>query len=172
MNGLEDLIEKLKLGFSHKDTFLIAIDGIGGSGKSTVALKLAEAVGARIIATDAFYSKDTEEHDVKKLHEAVLDAKNEPGITIIEGIYSMNSNTRDLYDYKIWVECEPKVALERGIKRSGEQEREIWTNVWQPNELTYVKAENSSSYADLVLDTTKADLQSFHLADAIPELGS
>ena len=81
------------------------------------------------------------------------------GTVLIEGCYALRHELRHLYDYKIWVECSPVVAMERALRRDGgEKDRVVWEQVYAPNESGYVGEEEPDRCADMIVDTNGADL--------------
>ena len=159
MVNTENISNRIRKIAANKETVLIAIDGLGGSGKSTLARRLANSLNATIVEMDRFYSEEEMRHNIEQaLVNGIIPAKESKGITIVEGVYSMHSNLLDNYDFKIWIECDPKVALERGIRRSGEQERDVWIKIWQPLELEYIEEEKPQEKADIVINTTTEEL--------------
>jgi uridine kinase len=70
---------------------------------------------------------------------------------IVEGIYTTSSVTRELYDFRIWVECPRNERLQRGLGRDGAAARDRWVNDWMPQEDAYMKLEAPREHADLVV---------------------
>lgn len=77
------------------------------------------------------------------------------GMVIIEGIYSIRKELANKYDYKIWVDCPRDIRLSRGLKRDGEEARDIWENNWMVSEDIYVKEHKPYEIADLVVNGTE-----------------
>jgi uridine kinase len=75
------------------------------------------------------------------------------GVTIVEGVYALQSELRDYYDATIWVETPRDIRLERGVKRDGESSLSQWVKDWMPLEDEYINdpAENPSANADVVV---------------------
>ncbi len=81
------------------------------------------------------------------------------GTVLIEGCYALRRELRHFYDYKIWVDCSPVVALERALRRDGgEKDRVVWERVYVPNESGYIGQEEPHRCADMLVDTNGADL--------------
>ncbi len=184
MHLSSDLIKKIESTPRRQKTFIIGVDGFGGSGKSTFAKLLKDHFkGATIVEMDDFYSPPLKRADYQRVNREVLipllsdtpasyrvyewktDTMSEPytiepgGVVIIEGIYSTNNEMRDAYDFKIWVECPQEVGIERGIARDvalGDTEiHNKWIKEWMPLEKEYADIHNPRGYADYIVDGTK-----------------
>ena len=186
---------------------IVAIDGRGGSGKSTIARNL-QAISdeVTIVQMDDLYRPSVERQgnaldlppgssfDWPRLEREVLHplrhgrpaafrrynwesdtlqemiSVNATGIVLVEGCYSTLPELVSWFDFTIWVECDAATCLERGIARSGEAEREIWTTEWAPLEDRYIQQQRPMSRAQMVIDTNDdsglafdADLQFLQL---------
>jgi uridine kinase len=160
---------------SRGGLFLIGVDGIGGSGKSTFVDRLAvQLTACKVIELDDFYSPQLRRQDwnqvagvLRRLRAGkTVTVKNKQlapeGYIIVEGVYALNKELREFYDFKIWVECEPAIALQRGLARSaarGLDETDIWTNEWLPNELRYKETQQPQAIADAILDRIEGEPQ-------------
>jgi uridine kinase len=154
-------------------TRIVAIDGPGGAGKSSLAVYLARELGAPIIQTDDFASWDNSLEWWPDLLETVLrpiaagqpvrymptswgaPAKTqvviEPGdFVLLEGVSASREAFRPYLAFSIWVETPREVRLRRGLDRDGEQAREDWER-WMAEEDAYVERERPADHADLVL---------------------
>ncbi|WP_105616310.1 uridine kinase family protein [Vallitalea okinawensis] len=87
------------------------------------------------------------------------------GIIIIEGVYSSRIELRDYYDYKIWVEADYQLRLNRGIERDGDEMREKWEEEWMPKEIKYIasKIHNPRENADIIIHGNSGDCKSFNM---------
>lgn len=139
-------------------TFL-AIDGHGGSGKSTFAKLLAQKIGAEIIHTDDFVNWknllnwgsrvkeevfDPIQHGVKCLsyqptswwenhNPEPIQNQLVTGIMILEGVGSSRKEFDEYISYRIFVDTSKEVCLERGLNRdsgTGKSREEI-TKIWE-----------------------------------------
>ena len=120
---------------------LVLIDGKGGSGKTSFAVKLTDALRGSIISTDdvAWWAdpiywdgeliagiiqpwldgknvKYTPSGWVKKNRAGFLEADSRKAL-VIEGSGACRKTLRKFSTYSIWIETEPSVARERVIKR-------------------------------------------------------
>lgn len=125
------------------NTLFIAIDGRGGSGKTTLAALLAKKLNAQLIQTDDFASWDNPydwwplaierifepiKHGAKVLNyprskwwdshqsEPVVD-QSVTNIMIIEGVSSLRKEFRDYISIGIFVNTPREICLRRGIER-------------------------------------------------------
>ncbi len=154
-------------------TRIVAIDGPGGAGKSSLAVYLAHELDAPIIHTDDFASWDNPLEWWPDLVEKVLrpitagqparytptswgaPAKPrvviEPGnFVLLEGMSASREAFRPYLTFSIWVETPRNVRLRRGVDRDGEQARADWDR-WMAEEDAYVEREQPSTHADVVL---------------------
>jgi len=156
-------------------TRIVAIDGHGGAGKSTLAEELAEELGgARIVRTDDFASWDVPLNWWPRLLEEVLEplsrgqaaryqrsswkAKEDAGLeeiapapfVVLEGVSASRDAFRPFLTFSIWVETPRELCLQRGLERDGEQARVQWEE-WMAEEDEYFEREQPRARADLVL---------------------
>lgn len=156
------------------ETRIVAIDGPGGAGKSSLAAWLAEELPATaVIHTDDFASWDNPldwwpaliEHALAPLaagaaarfqptswageeHAPVVI---EPGGTVLlEGVSATRNAFRPYLAYTIWVETERAVRLRRGIDRDGEDARAQWER-WMAEEDDYIARERPADHVDVVV---------------------
>ena len=154
-------------------TRLIAIDGPGGAGKTTLAAWLAEELQAAVIHTDEFASWDNPvdwwpemlERAVKPLaagesarykptawggEEHALVVVEPGGTVVLEGVTTSRNAFRPYLAYSIWIETARAVRLRRGIDRDGEGARAQWGR-WMEQEDRYIESERPYEHADVVL---------------------
>jgi len=156
-------------------TRIVAIDGHGGAGKSTLAAALAHELGAaRTVHTDDFASWDVPLDWWPRLLAEVLEplsrgetaryrrsnweGKEDAGFeeiapepfVVLEGVSSSREAFRLFLTFSIWVETRRELCLQRGLKRDGEQARAQW-EAWMAEEDEYVEREQPRQRADLVL---------------------
>ena len=164
-----------------KEITLIAIDGVGGSGKTTLAeLLRKELPNSVIIQLDDFYSPALQTTDVTRLKEQVLlplhnhhEAKYQiyewktnsysdwhilqpKGIFIFEGVYALDKNIREYYDLKVWINYPADLGFKRGIardvKRDGMDNTKKWKNIWMPLEERYINEQEPDKIADYIIE--------------------
>jgi uridine kinase len=181
---LKTIISKIKRLARSQETVLVAIDGVGGSGKTTLAeLLRSELKDCVVIQTDDFYSPPLQATDLIRLKEQVLlplhnhrEAKyqifewktdclsdwhilNPKGIFIIEGVYALDRIIREYFDLKIWVDYPADLGFERGISRDitrdGVDNSDQWKNIWMPLEEKYRTEQAPEKAADYIVDGAK-----------------
>jgi hypothetical protein len=74
---------------------------------------------------------------------------------IVEGVGLLHPDTKHLYDYMVWIDCEPTKATERAIRRdqlqgSGSENEELWWNTWAPNDADFFAKYRPDRAADFV----------------------
>jgi uridine kinase len=155
-------------------TKIVAVDGLGGAGKSSFARHLARALGATIVETDDFASWDDPADWWPRLIEELLVpiSRNETArferslwgpdmepetreveaaeILILEGVTASRDAFRPYLTYAIWVESPPGVRLRRGLARDGEDALEAW-QAWMAEEDRYRERERPDERADIVI---------------------
>lgn len=175
MDALKPLIETVKASRRPAGvaTRLIAVDGCGGAGKTTLAARLAEELQAVVIHTDEFASSDNPlnwwpemlERALKPLAagevahyqpttwggEERTPVLIEPGGTVVlEGVTASRTAFRPYLAYSIWIETDRAVRLQRGIDRDGEEARAQWEE-WMAAEDRYVESEKPAEHVNVVL---------------------
>lgn len=187
MNNIQDLSNKIGSIQKNKELVLIAIDGVGGSGKTTLAELLHKnLIGSTIIQLDDFYSPKLQKADLERLKNQVLiplhnnsqanyqiyqwktDSYSDEhtllpkGVIIFEGVFSLDKDIRDFYDFKIWIDYPSdlgfKSGINRDIQRDGVDNSDKWKNIWMPLEEEYKNDQQPEKYADYIIDGTKLEL--------------
>jgi uridine kinase len=158
------------------DVRIVAVDGCGGAGKSTLAAGLSAALGGcPIVHTDDFASWDEPLEWWPRMLAEVLDplSRGEPAtfrrydwearrlgeelivepepVVIVEGVSSSRSEWAELVAFSIWVETPRPVRLKRGLDRDGQAMLPQW-QAWMAAEDAYVARDRPDVRADVVVD--------------------
>ena len=156
---------------------VVAIDGFGGAGKSTLAGRLSEELGATVVHTDDFAEWANPLGWWPRLIEEVLRplSTNEParyqrfdwdlgelaewhdvapgGVVVIEGVSSSRAVFRPHLSLSVWVETSRRVRFARGIARDGDGMADAWVK-WMADEDEWAAVERPREFADLVVSGT------------------
>jgi uridine kinase len=148
MINYQNLLQEIK-GIKNNKTTLIAIDGVAGSGKTTLASKLAQDLTeSSVVSMDDLYdgwnnplSQKLTARVISQLLEPVSkelpviyqifdwklnrfsDFKTIPQseYLILEGVGAAQREFRPYINKIIWIECDPNLGFNRVIARDGEQ---------------------------------------------------
>jgi uridine kinase len=154
-------------------TRIVAVDGLGGAGKTTVAERLGQALDAPVVHTDDFASWDDPVDWWPQLLAQVLEPlaagraarftpsawggpPREPvaiepaAFVIVEGVTASRAAFRPYVAYAIWVEAPRDLRLARGLARGGDNVRERW-EAWMTAEDRYVELERPAEHVNRVL---------------------
>ena len=154
-------------------THIVAVDGPGGAGKSSLAAHLARELDAPIVHTDDFASWENPVEWWPEVVEKVLlplasgrsahfgptswgGGEKEPvtiepaEFVLLEGVTSSRDAFRPYLAYSIWIETPRDVRLRRGLIRDGDEAQPDWER-WMAGEDAYVKRERPADRADVVL---------------------
>jgi uridine kinase len=177
-------------------TRLVCIDGPAGSGKTTLAARLALALGdgVAVVHMDDVYAGWTLSGGFERLRSGVLAPLAEgragayrrydwlaerfveaptsvpvPDVLIVEGCGSCPRAVDAWASLRIWVEAPPTLRLARGLARDGAELAEQWRQ-WQREENALFEAEDTRARADLRVDgaPTSSPTGSVALLDASP----
>ncbi|WP_320774804.1 hypothetical protein [Streptomyces sp. CRN 30] len=154
---------------------LVGVDGHAGSGKSTFAGRLAEALGgAPVLHLDDIASHDALFDWTGRLREQVIgplgrgeSARYTPydwrarrfgparalppaPVVLVEGVGAGRRALRPWLAALLWMEVPSGQAWARGRERDGEEQREFWDG-WVPAERRHFLDDPSRSHADLLV---------------------
>jgi uridine kinase len=166
MNDLETIREKVTGLLSQKQPVLLAIDGYGGSGKTTLARAVqSEFPGSTIITLDDFATDTTSGADRKRFLSQVLAPLSdtnaahyqrfnwrekaladwitvEPnGLIVIEGVSVLGEDFNSYYDVRVWIDCSLELASQRMKERDKNMHNSKYFNVWKKEDSDYEKTE-------------------------------
>jgi uridine kinase len=175
---LAELVRLVESG--DRTTKIVAIDGLGGSGKSELATQLARALdNATVVHTDDFARPNARGWEWERMRATVLKplSSNEPGryqrydwntdqlaewhdvptggTLIVEGVSSMCEELGEYWDLAIWVSAPYETRLTRGVQRDGEAMRSQWADVWMPEEQEYFDSQRPDRKANVIVDGTR-----------------
>lgn len=163
-------------------TRLVCIDGPAGSGKTTLAGRLATVLGtgAGLVHMDDLYEGWTMTGAVARLTSGVLErlAAGRPGayrrydwdagaflpdvvpvpvadVLIVEGCGSSPRQFDPWTTLRIWVEAPQELRLARGIERDGAELTDEWLR-WQQLEADVFETEDTRARAHLHIDGSAA----------------
>lgn len=185
-----DRIANAIRGVNHTPV-LVAIDGQGGAGKSTLDLALVQHLGthrASVIEGDDFYRDIPEDERaaltpaqavdrffdwqrLRTLMESVRASADTleyrrydwrhgrlggsvsspmPAVVVIEGVYSLRKQLRDLVDVGVWVETPATRRVQRMRDRGENTDEQI--DRWEQAELAYISMQAPESIADMRIE--------------------
>ncbi|MEE8047152.1 MAG: AAA family ATPase [Dehalococcoidia bacterium] len=167
----------------HADsTVLVGIDGAGGSGKSSLAENLAEALeSVTVVHIDDFadWTDDLNwtfstfaDRVLRPLIDGVT-AKHQRydwttdtlgewfelvpnSVVIVEGVTALRPDLRDFWHVSAWIDCPRELRLERGVTRDGEAMRPMWVDQWMPGEDEYIERDRPREHAQFIFDGSGA----------------
>ncbi|PXX54075.1 cytidylate kinase-like protein [Nocardia tenerifensis] len=158
-------------------TRLVAIDGPGGAGKSTLAGRLARECDAVVVPTDSFASWDNPLNWWPRLETQVLQPLGrdeaaryqrydwdrrvlaewhdiEPGgVVVLEGVSSARAIVRSRLSLSVWVDTPRDLRLDRGLERDGSAARALWDR-WMADEDVHFANDETRSSADVIVSGT------------------
>ncbi|RYZ31595.1 MAG: hypothetical protein EOP01_03045 [Propionibacteriaceae bacterium] len=154
----------------------VGIDGLGASGKTTLAATVAAALpGAVVVHVDDFARPSVETWERDRFVAQVLEplvagrpARYErwdwasdaslgwvdvaPGLpVVVEGVSSTDVRLGVPWDVTLWVDAPDEVRLARALARDGEAMREQWVERWRPAEEAYEAAQRPQERVDAVV---------------------
>ena len=164
------------------DVRLVCVDGPAGSGKTTFAGRLTDALGDRagLVHLEDLYAGWTLTGAVARLSAGVLLPRAEgrpgshhryewtagrfaeapvavpvPGVLVVEGCGSSPRSLDRWTALRVWVEAPAQLRLSRGLARDGEDLPAHWRR-WQESEARHFAAEDTRARADVRVDGAAA----------------
>ena len=180
--SLEEILDRItKTEQKSPNTKTISIDGPAGSGKTTLARRIAESFSMGPVTTihmDDLYNGWEDALTVqlaRTLTQQILTPISQgkpfsyrkydwlkkgfgdftsvplPSLLILEGVGSGQKVTRKFTDEAIWIEVESEVGLQRVLNRDGDY-LETEMRVWQLREQEHFQKENTRDCATIRVD--------------------
>jgi uridine kinase len=170
---MDDLLEAIRAAPARFATRIVAVDGLGGAGKTALAERIAQRLQAPVVHTDDFASWENPVDWWPALLAQVLEPLAagraacftptswggppraevviEPAsFVVVEGVTASRAAFRPYLSYAIWVEAPRELRLDRGLARGGADTRERWEQ-WMASEDAYVARERPAEHADRVV---------------------
>ena len=166
MDELETTQSKVTELLAQKQPVLLAIDGFGGSGKTTLAQAIqSDFPGSAIITLDDFATDTQSGADRKRFLSQVLLPLSEckearyqrfnwrakaladwitvkpKGLIIIEGVSVLGEDFNSYYDFRIWIDCPLELALQSMKERDKNMRNPTYFNVWIKEDQDYGRTE-------------------------------
>jgi uridine kinase len=138
----------------------IGIDGVSASGKTTLADEIADRVSGIVrISLDDFLAPPPrlvyypDAFDMGSFRARVESCKK---TVVADGLFLHHPALRDLWTLTVFLACDQRVAMERGIARDSswmENARERYETRYLPEEARYLAEVDPASLADVVIET-------------------
>jgi uridine kinase len=157
---------------------LVAVDGHAGSGKTTLAARLAAGLaGAPVVHSDDLATHEEPFGWTQRLAGQVLEPlrrgraarhgvydwtarafrgeREIPAapVVLLEGVGTGRAELRPLLALVLWLEVDPATARERGLRRDGPELAHFWTG-WNRDEDAHFAADPTRPFADLLVHQT------------------
>jgi hypothetical protein len=153
----------------------VGIDGLGASGKTTLATRIAAALPAAVVVHNDDFARPglvgwDRDRFVRQVLEPLLAGR--PGRyqrwdfdadvgaewhtvpvgvpVIVEGVSSTDVRVPVPWDFTIWIEVPKAVRQARIAERDGPSLRQRWLTDWIPSEEAYAAAQRPEDRVDLV----------------------
>jgi uridine kinase len=161
---------------SPRDAAFVGIDGLGGSGKTTLAEAIRAAVPRSVVVpTDDFQGEGIAEWDWPRMRRDVVApllagraAEYEirwwgetigrgwrtvpvDAVVIIEGVSATRSEFEVPWALTVWVDAEVAVRRRRIAGRDGLSTAKTWRLHWWPSEQNYISRERPQERVDLIV---------------------
>ena len=138
----------------------IAVDGVTASGKTTFADALAREIDAERVSLDDFHAPPPRPVYYPFAFDFARFRAHLAGVgdtVVVDGVFLHHPELRDLWSLSVFLRCDQRVAMERGIARDAswmENARERYETRYVPDEARYLAEIDPEALADVVIDTT------------------
>lgn len=175
--SIDDVVARIHALVAERpgQTVWIGIDGFGGSGKTTLAGRLAgEIAGARLISVDDFAGPGVPTWEVERFERQVVrplvrgvaaryerrgwGARATEGVRIpagvpvvVEGVSCTDSRLDLAWDVTVWVHTDTAERRRRIHLRDDAETLARWESDWWPSEQAYAVAQHPIERADFVV---------------------
>ena len=150
---------------SSDRSIVVAISGYGGSGKSTFAREMSEAIpGSVVVGVDQYYVKekdildeDWNAFDRSRMRAEICRLLSDSSVrlAICEGVGIFHPDTVDCFSVRIWVDTDLETATLRGMKRDREEQGNdhdhLWREIWEPVERRFETKHDPKAKADYLV---------------------
>jgi uridine kinase len=143
----------------------VAVDGVSAAGKSSFADAVVRELGGDVtrLSLDDFLAPPPRAVYYPHAFDfARFRAHLEPiaGTVVVDGLFLLHPELLDLWSLTVFLRCDQRVAMERGIARDAswmENARKRYETRYVPEERRYLDEVDPESLADVVVDTTDLD---------------
>jgi uridine kinase len=157
-------------------TVWIGVDGFGGSGKTTFAARIADAVArAVVVHIDDFARPWVAEWDFDRFRTDLVAPVlansstryqrfdwpsgslaewheiHPGGVLVIEGVSATRPETGVPWALTVWVDAPREVRLERALERDGPELMPRWLEDWMPSEDAWAARASPLDWIDLIV---------------------
>jgi len=179
-DGRPEIASVVRLAWSRAPaagrTRVVAIDGRSGSGKTSLAAKLSDALSAPVVALECLYGGwDGLERGIDMLVSEVLEpvaagraalvprydwvaaawdtpwTLEPPEVLIVEGVGAGARRAAGYQSVLVWTEAAASVRKKRALDRDGETFQPYWDQ-WAAQEDAMLARERTPQRADIVID--------------------
>jgi uridine kinase len=119
----------------------VAVDGLTASGKTSFGHEIAQLI--------------------LRSGRPVLRASAQDAVLIVDGVFAFRPEINDCWDFRIWLEIDPELAVQRGTRRdqdwAGLEAEALHRNRYLASEHLYIAEVDPIRLADLVIDNSRFD---------------
>jgi uridine kinase len=181
LNHPDRLVEAIHLALARKEArpILVAIDGFGGAGKSSLAATIAAQLPrATVVHTDDFAFGWEFGWDWGRFREQILhpilagrparyrrfdwptqrladwhEVPKDTDVLVLEGVSATRSELGAPWDVTVWVDAPRDTRLQRGLERDGSGALPLWDK-WMADEDSWGALERPADRCDFIFDGT------------------